>query len=79
MCTSFSHIYVDPQACTGCGDCMDVCPADCIEGRPKYIHMIDEFDCNEMRKCEACEEDAIVKTPKASETSEHPDKGGQVP
>ena len=63
VCTSFSHIYVDPQACTGCGDCMDVCPADCIEGRPKYIHMIDEFDCTKCGKCiEACEEDAIVKT-----------------
>lgn len=22
--------HVDPQACTGCGDCVAVCPTDCL-------------------------------------------------
>lgn len=62
-CTSFVNIYIDPSLCNGCGECMDVCPKDCIEGKAKYIHMIDDFDCTKCGKCmEVCEEDAIVQT-----------------
>ena len=63
VCTCFMTIYIDPQACTGCEDCADVCPADCIEGKAGYIHMIDEFDCTKCGKCMGvCEEDAIIST-----------------
>ncbi len=63
ICFSAETIYVDPKLCSGCGECMDVCPLDCIEGRPKYIHMIDDMTCNKCGKCiEVCEEQAIVKT-----------------
>lgn len=63
VCTSFVNIYIDPAVCSGCGDCMDVCPADCIEGKSKFIHMIDEFDCSKCGKCiDACEEGAIIQT-----------------
>ena len=63
VCASFVHIYIDPLACTGCGECIDVCPADCIEGKAKFIHMIDEFECTKCGKCiEVCEEEAIVQT-----------------
>ena len=63
VCGAFVHIYVDPLTCTGCGDCVDVCPEGCIEGKPKFIHMIDEFECTKCGKCiEACEEDAIIQT-----------------
>ena len=42
---------------------MDACPKDCIEGKAKYIHMIDDFDCDKCGKCiEACEERPIIKT-----------------
>lgn len=62
-CTSFVNIYIDPSLCNGCGECMDVCPKDCIEGKAKYIHMIDDFDCTKCGKCmEVCDEDAIVQT-----------------
>lgn len=63
VCTSFVNIYIDPQICTGCEECVDVCPKDCIEGKAKYIHMIDDFDCIKCGKCiEACEEGAIRQT-----------------
>lgn len=63
VCFSAETIYIDPKLCQGCGDCMDVCPKDCIEGKAKYIHMIDDFDCDKCGKCiEACEEGAIIKT-----------------
>lgn len=63
VCSSFVNIYIDPKLCDGCGECMDVCPKDCIEGKAKYIHMIDDFDCTKCGKCiEACPADAIVQT-----------------
>ncbi len=62
-CSSFVLIYIDPTLCSGCGECIDVCPKDCIEGKSKYIHMIDDFDCSRCGKCmEVCDEDAIVRT-----------------
>lgn len=63
VCFSAETIYIDPKLCTGCGDCMDVCPQDCIEGKAKFIHMIDDFDCDRCGKCmEACSDGAIIKT-----------------
>ena len=62
-CSAFTHIYIDSQLCTGCEDCADICPKDCIEGKRGYIHMLDEFDCDKCGKCvEACEERAIILT-----------------
>ena len=62
-CSSFTHIYIDPLLCSGCGDCMDECPQDCITGKLRYIHMIDEFDCTKCGKCGAvCVENAVIIT-----------------
>ncbi len=63
VCKSFSTIYIDPKLCTGCQECQDVCPVDCIDGKKGYIHMIDEFDCTSCGKCiEVCDECAILKS-----------------
>lgn len=63
VCSAFMSIYIDPNLCTGCEDCVDVCPADCIEGKAGFIHMIDSFDCTKCGKCIAeCGEDAIIQT-----------------
>lgn len=63
VCFSTETIYINPKICDGCGECMDVCPKECIEGKAGYIHMIDEFDCDRCGKCvEVCEADAIIKT-----------------
>ncbi|MFV0362662.1 MAG: NADH-ubiquinone oxidoreductase-F iron-sulfur binding region domain-containing protein [Suipraeoptans sp.] len=62
-CFSSVTFYIDPKTCTGCGECVDVCPVDCIEGKSGYIHMIDSLDCTACGKCtEVCEEEAIHKT-----------------
>jgi ferredoxin len=63
VCSAFMNIYIDPSVCDGCGDCIDVCPVDCIDGKAKYIHMIDEFDCTKCGKCsEVCPTNAVVRT-----------------
>ena len=63
VCSAFMSIYIDPALCTGCEDCVDVCPAECIEGKAGFIHMIDSFDCTKCGKCIAeCEEEAIIQT-----------------
>ena len=63
QCDGFRSIYIDPHKCEGAGDCMDVCPKDCIEGRPRYISMIDEFECTKCGAClAACENGAIIMT-----------------
>ncbi|WMJ90113.1 NADH-ubiquinone oxidoreductase-F iron-sulfur binding region domain-containing protein [Anaerocolumna sp. MB42-C2] len=63
VCTALTGIYIDPEICQGCGDCMDICPTDCIAGKSGYIHMIDEFDCTKCGRCiEVCEAGAIKKS-----------------
>ncbi len=63
VCAKLVNIYIDPKHCNGCGACETVCPYDCIEGQPGYIHMLDDFDCTKCGKCtEVCETGAIVIT-----------------
>lgn len=61
-CASFVPIYIDPELCTGCEECLEVCPENCIEGKSGYIHRIEELDCTKCGKCiEVCESEAIKK------------------
>ncbi len=73
VCTAFSSIYIDPELCTGCEECVEVCPVDCIEGKSGYIHMIDTMECTRCGKCmEACEEGAVK--PATGRTPKLPDR-----
>ncbi len=48
------------ENCTGCGACVNVCPADCIEGEKKQPHTIVRDDCVLCGRCmEACKFDAV--------------------
>jgi len=63
VCYSLSTIYIDPNECRGCEECLDICPAEAIEGKKGFIHMIDEYECIKCGKCiEACEYKAIILT-----------------
>lgn len=63
VCFLKSALYIDPDLCTGCMECLDRCPAGCIEGKSGYIHMIDSLECTGCRVCmEVCEAKAIMET-----------------
>ncbi len=63
VCKAFMSIYIDPTTCTGCEECVDVCPVGAIEGKSGFIHMIDEFECTKCGACvAACDEGAIIQT-----------------
>jgi ferredoxin len=51
---------VDEASCTGCGDCVDACPAGAITLVGSRAH-IDEASCTECGSCaDACSQGAIV-------------------
>ena len=51
-----------PDKCTGCEDCIDACSYTAIEGKKKFIHMIDQDMCEHCGECvSSCDEEAIVK------------------
>lgn len=54
---SLYHIEIDPDRCTGCLKCEDVCPASCIQVKTRRVdntRCVRCFDC-----LQKCEENAI--------------------
>ena len=63
QCAGLMRYVIDPARCTGCGECLDVCPEDAITGEPDFIHMINENYCSRCGRCaEACPSDAVLHT-----------------
>jgi len=61
VCRKLVTFHILPERCIGCGDCMEVCEDDAIEGKKKYIHIIDQGECIQCGECmEACPHNAIV-------------------
>lgn len=52
---------VDKSKCTGCEDCVEACPAECIVVKDE-IAVIDEDECTECGACvDTCPEEAIIE------------------
>lgn len=61
VCKAFAKLVINPEKCTGCTDCADVCDEDAIIGKKGFIHMIDGDLCENCGKCaDACEEGAVT-------------------
>ncbi len=61
VCRQFLTFHVLQDKCVGCEECREVCEDDAIEGKKKFVHIIDQDECTQCGKCiEACEYDAIV-------------------
>ncbi|HII79045.1 MAG TPA: 4Fe-4S binding protein [Methanosarcina sp.] len=52
---------IDADACTGCGTCIDECPASAISLSDDDIAVVDENECLDCGACEdACPNGAIT-------------------
>lgn len=60
VCKKLTKLYIDEDACTGCGACVKVCPVAAISGQKKQAHVLDEAKCINCDSCrERCAFDAI--------------------
>jgi NADH-quinone oxidoreductase subunit F len=53
VCERYVTFHILPERCDGCGECVDGCPEDAIEGGRGKIHVIDQDACE---KCGTCHE-----------------------
>lgn len=54
--------YEIVEACTGCGACLRICPADAITGEKKARHSIDQDKCIKCGQCyDTCKFEAITR------------------
>ena len=61
-CTALIHYEVDAQKCIGCTACAKNCPVECISGKRKDPHLIDQLRCIKCGRCfEVCRFKAIKR------------------
>jgi len=57
------EIKIDKDKCTGCGECVDICPAEVFELVDKKSEPANIDECLGCESCvETCPEDAITLT-----------------
>jgi NADP-reducing hydrogenase subunit HndC len=62
VCTELLEFTVVAEKCVGCTLCAKVCPVNCISGKPKEVHVIDQSACIKCGAClDKCKFDAIIK------------------
>jgi NADP-reducing hydrogenase subunit HndC len=62
VCSNLLEFVVVPEKCVGCTLCAKVCPVNCISGKAKEVHVIDQAACIKCGAClDKCKFDAIIK------------------
>ncbi|NVM57678.1 MAG: 4Fe-4S binding protein [Desulfobacterales bacterium] len=52
---------VDSEKCTGCGECVEVCPVECLELEDEKCVPVNAEECLGCESCvEVCEQEAIT-------------------
>jgi NADP-reducing hydrogenase subunit HndC len=63
VCKALVTFTIDPDACTGCAACMEMCPSGAISGEKKKTHVIDQASCIKCNACyEVCKFAAVQRT-----------------
>ena len=61
VCKELIRYKIDEENCNGCGVCARLCPAECISGEKKQLHVIDQEKCIKCGSCrESCKFDAVI-------------------
>lgn len=62
VCKKYFTYHILGKLCKGCEECLDICPAESIDGGANLIHVIDQDECTKCGKClDICPHNAIVK------------------
>lgn len=60
--TCMYTLYIAPGQCTGCGKCLEACPAGAIAGGEGLIHVLHPEQCTACGLCEqACPQSCILR------------------
>lgn len=62
VCSALLQYLIVPEKCVGCTACARICPVNCISGKVKEVHTIDQNTCIKCGAClDKCKFDAIIK------------------
>lgn len=62
VCSALLQYLIVPEKCVGCTICARICPVNCISGKVKEVHIIDQNICIKCGAClDKCKFDAIIK------------------
>ena len=65
VCKHLVRFFITAETCTGCGQCVKVCPTNAISGKRKLAHHIDQAICVTCGACyDVCRFDAVKPMPR---------------